>query len=113
MSYGSQGNRESRTSRARTSKKVVPKKAVMDKKPEEKKAGRNMSQAKSSKRGGQGMVKRLTDAQMKRLKEHMLRCTRVVWLGKHMKKMMMVMTKEGKSFSEAHRIAVKHDKAKK
>ena len=111
MSYGSQGNRESRTSRARTSKKVVPKKTVMDKKPEEKKAGRNMSQAKSSKRGGQGMVKRLTDAQMKRLKEHSK--VHGGMASKHMKKMIMVMTKEGKSFSEAHKIAVRHDKAKK
>ena len=112
MSYGSEGNRESRTSRARTSKKVVPKKTVMDKKPEEKKAGRNMSQAKSSKRGGQGMVKRLTEAQMKRLKEH-AKMHKGGMSGKHMKKMIMVMTKEGKSFSEAHKIAVKHDKAKK
>ncbi len=110
MSYGSQGNRESRTSRARTSKKVVPKKTVMDKKPEEKKAGRNMSQAKSSKRGGQGMVKRLTDAQMKRLKEHSK--VHGGMASKHMKKMMMVMTRENKTFSEAHKIAMRHDKAK-
>lgn len=111
MSYGSEGNRGSRTSRARTSKKVVPKKAVMDKKPEEKKARRNMSQAKSSKRGGEGMVKRLTEAQMKRLKEH-AKMHKGGMASKHMKKMIMVMTKEGKSFSEAHKIAVKHDKAK-
>ena len=105
MSYSSQGDRGTGTSRARTSKKTEPKK--------EKKDVRNNSQAKSTKRGvGQGMVKRLTEAQMKRLKEH-AKMHKGGMASKHMKKMMMVMTKEGKSFSEAHKIAVNHDQMKK
>ena len=80
------------------------------KKTDEKKTRGNNSQAKSSK-GRKGMEQRLTDAQMKKLKEHSK--IHGGMNSKHMKKMMMVMTKEGKSFSEAHKIAVKHDKAKK
>ena len=91
------------------------KKAVSSDRPTKasnaKKAGGDNSQAKSSK-GRKGMEQRLTDAQMKRLKEH-AKMHKGGMASKHMKKMMMVMTKEGKSFSEAHKIAVKHDKAKK
>ena len=90
------------------------KKAVSSDRPTKasnaKKAGGNNSQAKSSK-GGARVEQRLTDAQMKKLKEHSKMHGGMA--SKHMKKMMMVMTKEGKSFSEAHKIAVKHDKAKK
>ena len=81
------------------------------KKTDEKKTRGNNSQAKSSK-GRKGMEQRLTDAQMKRLKEH-AKMHKGGMASKHMKKMMMVMTKEGKSFSEAHKIAVNHDQMKK
>ena len=95
--YGS--NRKS-GSRPPTAKKTNPKR-------EEKKTGGNSPSRKSNNRGG---LKRLSEAQMKKLKEHSKQHGGMG--SKHMRKMMMVMTKEGKSFSEAHRIAVKHDKKK-
>jgi len=102
MSYGSGGNRESRTKMRGNSK--------MDKKPKEKKAGGNSPPKKSApSRNG---LKRLTDKQMERLKEHSKQ-HKGGMSSPHMKKMMMVMTKEGKSFSEAHKIAMRHDKMKK
>lgn len=108
MSYGSGGDRKAGSTRPRTSQKTKPKKSGDDKKPKEKKARGNNSQERSNKRGG---LKRLSEAQMKKLKEHSKEHGGMA--SKHMKKMMMVMTKEGKSFSEAHRIAVRHDKMKK
>lgn len=104
MSYGSSGSGNSRMPRGRppTSKKTIP-----ESKAKEKKVGRNNPPKKSNNRGG---LKRLTEKQLMRLKEHSKMHGGMG--SKHMKKMMMVMTKEGKSFSEAHKIAVKHDKKK-
>jgi len=72
---------------------------------------RNNAPKKSKSRNGV-VVKRLTKAQMDRLKEHS-KLHKGGMGSKHMRKMIFVMTKEGRSFSEAHRIAVKHDKMKK
>jgi len=57
------------------------------------------------------VVKRLTKAQLDRLKSHSKMHGGMG--SKHMRKMMLVMRREGRSFSEAHKIAVKHDKIKK
>ncbi len=103
MQKGYASNRKT-GSRPPTAKKTK----ASNKGGEEKKVRRNNSPKKSNDRGG---LKRLTEAQMKRLKEHS-KMHKGGMGSKHMRKMMMVMTKEGKSFSEAHRIAVKHDKKK-
>ena len=81
----------------------------MDEKPKEKNARGNSTPRKSDSKPG---LKRITESQMKKLKEHSKQ-HKGGMASKHMKKMMMVMTKEGKSFSEAHKIAVRHDKMKK
>lgn len=99
MSYGSGGDRKAGSTRPRTSQKTKPKKSGDDKKPKEKKARGNNSPKKSDNRNG---LKRLTPAQEKKLKEHSDHHS-----AKHMAKMRMVMTKEGRSFSEAHRIAMR------
>ena len=106
MSYGSSGSREMGT-RRRTARKTAPK--AVDQKSDKKQVRRKSPPKKSESKPG---VKRLTEAQMKRLKEHSKQ-HKGGMAGKHMKKMMMVMTKEGKSFSEAHKIAMRHDKMKK
>ena len=116
MSYSSGGDRTANT----TSKTTRPRKGTVQKgrakketyrgakEEPKKKAGGNNSQERPAKRGG---LKRITPAQLNKLKEHSKQHGGMS--SKHMKKMMMVMTKEGKSFSEAHRIAVRHDKMKK
>lgn len=98
MSYGSGGDSKARTTRPRTGKKVMPK-SRDDSKSKEKKARGNNTPKKSDNRNG---LKRLTPAQEKKMKEHSNHHS-----AKHMAKMRMVMTKEGRSFSEAHRIATR------
>ena len=101
MSY-SEGSSTTSKRQRRPNKKTVS--DSTDKKPTEKKTRGNNSQAIEP-MGRKGMVKRLSEAQMKKLKEH---SKKHGGMGSaHMKKMIMVMTKEGKTFSEAHKIAVK------
>ena len=69
---------------------------------------RNNESQKSSDRS---IIKRLTKAQMDRLKEHSKLHNGMG--SKHMRKMIFVMTREGKSFNQAHIIAMKFDKMKK
>lgn len=107
MSYHSTGNRKAPARGESKKKKGESKANRMDSKPKEKKAGGN-SPSRKSKPG----VKRLSESQMNRLKEHSKQ-HKGGMSSPHMKKMMMVMTKEGKSFSEAHKIALRHDKMKK
>ena len=83
----------------------------MERVTEGNKTKRDNGKTKSKSRNGV-VVQRLTKAQMDRLKEHS-KLHKGGMGSKHMRKMIFVMTKEGRSFSEAHRIAVKHDKMKK
>ena len=69
---------------------------------------RNNSPKKPSDRS---VIKRLTKSQMDRLKEHSKMHGGMG--SKHMRKMIYVMTREGKSFNQAHIIAMKFDKMKK
>jgi hypothetical protein len=59
-----------------------------------------------------GKLKRLSKSQMDRLKEHS-KLHKGGMGSKHIRKMIFVMTKEGKSFNQAHKIAMKFDKMKK
>ena len=69
-------------------------------------------QRKSKSAGGSRMELRLTKAQMARLKEHS-KLHSGGMSSPHIKKMIFVMEKEGKSFDVAHKIAVNHLKKMK
>ena len=59
---------------------------------------------------GKSRAKKLTEAQNKRLMEHSKQHGGMN--SKHMRKMKMVMTVEGRTFAAAHKIAMQHDKKK-
>ena len=79
-----------------TNKKMQ--KPKMDREPEKKKVRRNNTSTESESRTG---FERLSPAEEKKIKEHSEHHS-----AKHIRKMKMLMTKEGKSFSAAHKIAI-------
>ena len=125
MSYNSRGNRGmsgrvGRTIRAATESKPKPKETKKAKETKKSKTDRlvRLNDRNETKRNNspkkpsdRSIIKRLTKSQMDRLKEHSKMHGGMG--SKHMRKMIFVMTRENRSFSEAHKIAMKFDKMKK
>jgi hypothetical protein len=125
MSYNSRGTRGvsgrvGRTIRAATEVKSKPKETKKAKETKKSTTDRleRLNDRKETKRNNEpkkpsdrSIIKRLTKAQLDRLKEHSK--LHGGMSSRHMRKMIFVMTRENKSFSEAHKIAMKFDKMKK